>query len=111
MWTKRAAAAAQIVPEGERRVAYTIDGKAGSDTVWLNTPRMPYLIKGIPAIENAPVMFLDGVRVKPTVLQSIDRTQIESIDVVKGPSAVELYGPDAAAGAIVIRTKKGANRD
>jgi len=32
---------------------------------------------------------------------------IESIEVVKGPSAAALYGTDAANGVIQIRTKQG----
>ena len=56
-------------------------------------------------------MFIDGVRVKSSALESIDRTRIENIDVIKGPAAAQLYGPDAAAGAIIIHMKKGAEED
>jgi TonB-dependent SusC/RagA subfamily outer membrane receptor len=40
-------------------------------------------------------------------LDDIDPNSIESIDVLKGPSAASLYGTDAANGVIVIKTKRG----
>jgi len=43
----------------------------------------------------------------PSRLDDIDPSTIESIDVLRGPSASSLYGTDAANGVIVIKTKKG----
>ena len=43
----------------------------------------------------------------PSPLDYIDPNSIETIEVVKGPSAATLYGQDAANGVIVITTKKG----
>lgn len=40
-------------------------------------------------------------------LDDIDPNSIESIEVLKGPSAATLYGSDAANGVIVIKTKHG----
>jgi TonB-linked SusC/RagA family outer membrane protein len=40
-------------------------------------------------------------------LNDIDPESIETIEVLKGPSAATLYGSDAANGVIVITTKKG----
>lgn len=40
-------------------------------------------------------------------LNDIDPESIESIDILKGPSASTLYGSDAANGVIVIKTKNG----
>ncbi len=40
-------------------------------------------------------------------LNDIDPELIESIEVLKGPSAATLYGSDAANGVIVIKTKRG----
>jgi len=39
--------------------------------------------------------------------EDINPHDIESIQVVKGPTAATLYGSEAAAGVIVITTKKG----
>lgn len=43
----------------------------------------------------------------PSPIDMIDPNSIETIDVLKGPSAVALYGTDAANGVIVITTKRG----
>ena len=49
-----------------------------------------------------------GFNVEPTSrLNDLNPNDIESIEVVKGPSAATLYGTDAANGVIVIRTKRG----
>ena len=82
---------------------------------------------------NDPIVIIDGVRVyasqsdsrnnnlapgsggiknpttftAPSPLDQIDPASIETIEVLKGPSASSLYGSDAAAGVIVITTKHG----
>jgi len=43
-------------------------------------------------------------------ISNINPEDIESISVIKGPSATALYGPRASNGAIVIVTKKGSQR-
>jgi TonB-linked SusC/RagA family outer membrane protein len=43
----------------------------------------------------------------PSPLDQIDPQAIQTIEVLKGPSAATLYGPDAANGVIVITMKKG----
>jgi len=78
-----------------------------------------------PNLSNDPIVIVDGVRVyseqsderggnladrlaaAPSPLDYIDPHSIETIHVVKGPSAATLYGQDAANGVIVITTKKG----
>src|SRR6185503_7672529 len=43
----------------------------------------------------------------PSRVNDINPDEVESIEVVKGPSAATLYGTDAANGVIVITTKRG----
>ena len=43
----------------------------------------------------------------PSALDQIDPNSIETIEVMKGPSATAIYGSDAANGVIVITTKHG----
>jgi TonB-dependent SusC/RagA subfamily outer membrane receptor len=43
----------------------------------------------------------------PSALDQIDPNSIETIEVLKGPSAAAMYGSDAANGVIVITTKHG----
>ncbi len=72
------------------------------------------------SLSNDPIVVIDGVRATattnnaigvggsgPSRLDDINPNEIESIEVVKGPSAATLYGTEAANGVIVIKTKKG----
>ena len=72
-------------------------------------------------LSNDPIYIIDGIRLtsnsnssslftggaQPNRANDINPDDIESIEVVKGPSAATLYGTDAANGVIVITTKKG----
>jgi TonB-linked SusC/RagA family outer membrane protein len=73
------------------------------------------------SLSNNPIYIVDGARVwsdvnsssigiggtNPSRVNDINPEDIESIDVVRGPSAATLYGTDAANGVIVIKTKRG----
>ena len=73
------------------------------------------------SLSNEPIIVVDGIRVEsgansnsigvggqaPSRLNDINPEEIESIEIVKGPSAAALYGTDAANGVIQIRTKRG----
>ena len=75
------------------------------------------------SLRNEPIIVVDGVRIDatpqagnldnftggqaPSRLNDLNPDDIESIEVVKGPSAAALYGTDAANGVIQIRTKQG----
>jgi TonB-linked SusC/RagA family outer membrane protein len=76
------------------------------------------------SLGNNPLLFVDGVRVNNEAatgpvsqafgsspisrLNDFNPEDIESIEVLKGPSAATLYGTEAANGVINIITKKGA---
>ena len=73
------------------------------------------------SLSNEPIIVLDGIRVEsgaasnsigvggqsPSRLNDINTDELETIEVVKGPSAGALYGTDAANGVIQLRTKRG----
>ena len=73
------------------------------------------------SLTNNPIYIIDGARVEGTTGSSsvsvggttasrvgdLNPEEIESIEVIRGPSASTLYGTDAANGVIVITTKKG----
>ncbi|MGI8509829.1 MAG: TonB-dependent receptor plug domain-containing protein, partial [Gemmatimonadaceae bacterium] len=75
------------------------------------------------SLVNDPIYIIDGVRMTSSNgsisgniftggaaqsrAQDINPDEIESIEIVKGPSAATLYGTDAANGVIVITTKRG----
>lgn len=82
-------------------------------------------IRGVSSLSLAsePIVFIDGVRAdntsgsqslafngggdRPSRINDIDPDDIESIQVLKGPSAATLYGTEAANGVIQIITKRG----
>ena len=71
-------------------------------------------------LSNEPIVIIDGIRADSRTsqiygvggqagsrLNDINPDDIESIEIVKGPAAATLYGADASAGVIQIRTKRG----
>lgn len=58
--------------------------------------------------DNDPLYIIDGI---PTQrgLQEINQDDIESIQVLRDASAATIYGSRAAAGVIIVTTKKGKN--
>src|SRR5262245_8934355 len=76
------------------------------------------------SLSNNPLVYIDGVRVNNEVatgpinqafgsssisrLNDLNPSDIESIEVLKGPSAATLYGTEASNGVINIITKKGS---
>jgi TonB-linked SusC/RagA family outer membrane protein len=69
------------------------------------------------SLGNAPVVYVDGVKVnsdastgsatRASRFDDINPDEIETIDILKGPSAATLYGTEAANGVINITTKRG----
>jgi TonB-linked SusC/RagA family outer membrane protein len=80
-------------------------------------------VRGVSSVslDNDPIYIIDGIRMTSnnnsasfgnggsnfSRVGDIDTQTIETIEIVKGPSAATLYGTDAANGVIVITTKKG----
>jgi len=83
-------------------------------------------IRGVSSmsLSSEPIVFIDGVRADntsgsnpvgfsgggdtPSRINDIDPNDIESIQVLKGPSAATLYGTEASNGVIQIITKRGS---
>jgi len=74
-------------------------------------------IHGVSSISssNSPLYVIDGVIIPPTndpgngsnPLNSINPSEIESVDILKDASATAIYGSQATNGVIVITTKRG----
>ncbi len=74
------------------------------------------------ALSNDPIVYIDGIRMdsdatrgpgqrggsRVSRLDDLSPEDIESIEVIKGPSAATLYGTEASNGVIQIITKRGA---
>jgi TonB-linked SusC/RagA family outer membrane protein len=84
-------------------------------------------IRGITSFNgnNQPLFVVDGIPVSNDVDRTsntlfdnqpvnravdIDPNNVESVNILKGPAASVLYGSRAAAGAIIITTKKGSGK-
>ncbi|MTK54448.1 TonB-dependent receptor [Paludibacter sp.] len=75
-------------------------------------------IHGVSSVNgtNSPLYVIDGVIIPPpsdphngsNPLNTINPSEIESIDVLKDASATAIYGSQATNGVIVITTKRGA---
>ncbi len=73
------------------------------------------------SLTNEPLLVVDGIRVdndpsstgfgtggqQVSRMNDFNPDEIESIEIVKGPSAAALFGTAAANGVIVIKTKRG----
>jgi len=75
------------------------------------------------SLSNEPLIYIDGVRSnnqaaafsyafnggqeQPSRLNDLNPEEIESIEVLKGPSAATIYGTEASNGVIQIITKRG----
>ena len=84
-------------------------------------------VRGIASFSlgNNPLLYIDGIRVDNAAatgpanqafgsssisrLNDINPEDIESIEILKGPSAATLYGTEASNGVINVITKHGAN--
>ncbi len=67
-------------------------------------------IRGITSLagNNNPLVIVDGVPTgDPKVMKDISPENIESVSVLKGPSAAALYGSRAGTGVILITSKTG----
>ena len=57
--------------------------------------------------DAAPIAYvIDGKPATCAATMSLPPDRIASVEVLKGVAAVSLYGPSAAAGVVVIQTKR-----
>ncbi|MBO9201003.1 MULTISPECIES: SusC/RagA family TonB-linked outer membrane protein [Niastella] len=65
------------------------------------------ILRGINSLGSTnPIILVDGVQV--TDINGLDVSNVEKVEVAKGPSAGMLYGAQGANGVIQIFTKKGS---
>ncbi|MBS1949234.1 MAG: SusC/RagA family TonB-linked outer membrane protein [Bacteroidetes bacterium] len=108
-------------------MAGRVSGMAVSSTGASPTATVSVVIRGIRSLnnDNQPLFVVDGVPLKNSLnnigtnngsgnlvdygntISDINPNDIESISVLKGPSAAALYGSRAGNGVIIITTKSG----
>lgn len=52
-----------------------------------------------------PLIIVDGIRIKYSLINSINPNNILEVNVLKSPNSTAIYGPDGVNGAIIILTK------
>ncbi|PKD19598.1 hypothetical protein APR41_03050 [Salegentibacter salinarum] len=85
-------------------------GKKGENGVILITTKTS---KNLQEIPGNPIYILNGEKSKKDIIELIDKSLIKSVNVLKGESAISLYGEEAKEGAVIITTKtldKGNNK-
>lgn len=112
----------------ERTVNTTIEqaiqGRAAGVYVTQNTGApgggISVNIRGINSISgtNEPLYVVDGVQIQGSVsptgsnpLASLNPSDIESMEILQGPSATAIYGSRATNGVVLITTKRGKSGD
>jgi outer membrane receptor protein involved in Fe transport len=81
--------------------------------VGFDLPDQPYTtnfsVRGASALSGGGAMkvFVDGIEASQPGYSPVDPSSIERIEVVRGPQAATIYGPDAAGGVVQIFTKHG----
>ncbi|PSR54722.1 TonB-dependent receptor [Adhaeribacter arboris] len=77
-------------------------------------------IRGINSINgtNEPLYVIDGVQIQGSTstsgsnpLSSLNPADIETMDILQGPSATAIYGSRATNGVVLITTKRGKSGD
>jgi TonB-linked SusC/RagA family outer membrane protein len=58
---------------------------------------------------ETPLLVIDGVPYGNMSLKNLNQDDIESINVLKGPTAAALYGSRGGGGAVIVTTKRSAN--
>jgi TonB-linked SusC/RagA family outer membrane protein len=101
-----------------------LQGRAANVYVTSNSgqPGAPasIMIRGVNSINysNQPLYVIDGVQIKPdnpaggtgasaNILAGINPDDIETFNILQGPSATAIYGATGANGVIMITTKRG----
>ena len=68
------------------------------------------VVDGVPMSNEGGITEWSGGRDWGTALNNINQEDIESLDILKGPTAAALYGSRGGNGVVLITTKKGSKQ-
>ena len=68
------------------------------------------VVDGVPMTNEGGLTEWSGGRDWGTALNNINQEDIESLDILKGPTAAALYGSRGGNGVVLITTKKGSKQ-
>ncbi len=82
-------------------IAVQRSGEPGADAA-------QFWIRGISTFgNNDPLIFLDGIEISLSDLNSVDPINIQNFSILKDASATAIYGARGANGVILVETKRG----
>lgn len=95
------------------RIEQSLQGRTSGLTIAANSGQpgsaATIRVRGITTFgNNNPLWVVDGVVVDAGGISYLNQSDIESIEVLKDASSQAIYGARAAAGVILVTTKKGA---
>ncbi len=98
------------IPNG--RIEQAIQGRVSGVTIMQNSGQpgssSTIRVRGITTFNNNnPLWVVDGVVVDAAGIAYLNQSDIESIEVLKDAASAAIYGTRAAAGVILVTTKKG----
>ena len=98
------------VPNG--RIEQALQGRVSGVTILQNSGQpgssSTIRVRGITTFNNnEPLWVVDGVVVDAGGIGYLNQSDIESIEVLKDAASASIYGTRAAAGVILVTTKKG----
>lgn len=98
------------------RIEQSLQGRASGLTIASNSGQpgsaATIRVRGITTFgNNNPLWVVDGVVVDAGGISYLNQSDIESIEVLKDASSQAIYGARAAAGVILVTTKKGKAGD
>ena len=102
----------QIENTASSQLAAAMQGKASGVYIMNSSGKagagLDIRIRGITSLNNiSPLWIIDGV---PGDQSTVSMNDIESIDIIKDGTAAAIYGVKAAAGVILVTTKRGAGQ-
>ncbi len=99
----------QLNTAGALTVLDVIRGRVAGVQVTGNGFNTSVQIRGITSLTGSsePLFVLDGMQTEKETIFSIPVSDVDYVDVLKGPSAA-IYGSRGAGGVIVVMTKRGA---
>lgn len=92
------------------RIEEAIQGASGVNVIQSGSPGAQplILIRGIPSYSNnGPLVVVDGVPQSQADLNSINPSDIESINILKDAATAAIYGVSGGNGVIIVTTKAG----
>lgn len=94
------------------RVEQALQGRISGITIAANSGQpgsaATVMVRGITTLNNNnPLWVVDGVVIDAGGISYLNQSDIESIEVLKDAASQAIYGARAAAGVIIVTTKKG----